>query len=158
MTTESAEADVVLIGGGIMSATLAVLLQQVRPDWSIVACERLDEVGEESSNGWHNAGTGHAGLCELNYTPQAADGSIEAADEPRIMADAELIEEAGRCGAGIAGPVEGSELNPHARGVARVMDQVIAAGECDVDAWEPVYGRLAEAQVKWEGAHGRRLA
>lgn len=87
-----------------------------------------------------------------------ADSSIDAADEPRIIADAELIEEAARSGAGIAGPVEGSELNPHARGVARVIDQIIAAGECDIDAWEPVYGRLAEAQVKWEAAHGRRLA
>lgn len=77
MTNASADVDVVLIGGGIMSATLAVLLQQVRPDWSIVAYERLDEVGEESSNGWNNAGTGHAGLCELNYTPRREDGSID---------------------------------------------------------------------------------
>ncbi len=73
----SADVDVVLIGGGIMSATLAVLLQQVRPDWSIVAYERLNEVGEESSNGWNNAGTGHAGLCELNYTPREANGAID---------------------------------------------------------------------------------
>lgn len=77
MSKASADADVVLIGGGIMSATLAVLLQQVRPDWSIVAYERLDEVGEESSNGWNNAGTGHAGLCELNYTPRQPNGSID---------------------------------------------------------------------------------
>jgi malate dehydrogenase (quinone) len=77
VTQASADVDVVLIGGGIMSATLGVLLQQVRPDWSIVAYERLDEVGQESSNGWNNAGTGHAGLCELNYTPERADGSID---------------------------------------------------------------------------------
>lgn len=77
MTKASADVDVVLIGGGIMSATLGVLLQQARPDWSIVAYERLDEVGEESSNGWNNAGTGHAGLCELNYTPERPDGSID---------------------------------------------------------------------------------
>jgi malate dehydrogenase (quinone) len=83
VTKASADVDVVLIGGGIMSATLAVLLQQVRPDWSIIAYERLDEVGEESSNGWSNAGTGHAGLCELNYTPQREDGSIDVAKAVR---------------------------------------------------------------------------
>jgi malate dehydrogenase (quinone) len=73
----TAETDVVLIGGGIMSATLGVLLHQARPDWSITAYERLDEVGQESSYGWHNAGTGHAGLCELNYTPRRGDGSLD---------------------------------------------------------------------------------
>jgi malate dehydrogenase (quinone) len=83
VTKASADVDVVLIGGGIMSATLGVLLQQVRPDWSIVAYERLNEVGEESSNGWNNAGTGHAGLCELNYTPERADGSIDIAKAVR---------------------------------------------------------------------------
>lgn len=77
MAKASVDVDVVLIGGGIMSATLGVLLQHVRPDWSIVAYERLDQVGQESSNGWNNAGTGHAGLCELNYTPERADGSID---------------------------------------------------------------------------------
>lgn len=77
MAKESAETDVVLIGGGIMSATLGILLRQVRPDWSITAYERHDEVGAESSYAWNNAGTGHAGLCELNYTPERADGSID---------------------------------------------------------------------------------
>jgi len=60
--------DVVLIGGGIMSATLGVLLRRLQPDWSIAVYERLDEVAAEASAAWHNAGTGHAGLCELNYT------------------------------------------------------------------------------------------
>lgn len=66
-----------LIGGGIMSATLGMLLRQARPDTSMVMIERLDKVGEESSNGWNNAGTGHAALCELHYTPQRADGTID---------------------------------------------------------------------------------
>jgi malate dehydrogenase (quinone) len=69
--------DVVLVGAGIMSATLCALLQQVEPGWSITLVERLDGAGAESSYAWHNAGTGHAGLCELNYTPQRPDGSIE---------------------------------------------------------------------------------
>ncbi|CAK9110949.1 unnamed protein product, partial [Durusdinium trenchii] len=63
--------DVLLVGGGIMSATLALLLKQLEPDWKIVMIERLAEVAQESSNGWNNAGTGHSALCEPNYTPEA---------------------------------------------------------------------------------------
>lgn len=70
--------DVALIGGGIMSATLGVLLSEIQPDWDIEVFERLDEVAQESSNPWNNAGTGHAALCELNYMPEAADGSVTA--------------------------------------------------------------------------------
>lgn len=69
--------DVVLVGGGVMSATLGVLLRRVRPDWSILVLERLDGLGLESSSAWHNAGTGHAGLCEFNYTPLDGAGSID---------------------------------------------------------------------------------
>lgn len=69
--------DVVLIGGGIMSATLGALLKQLEPTWTIRIFERLGETAQESSNPWNNAGTGHAALCELNYTPRAADGSID---------------------------------------------------------------------------------
>ncbi|XRD69050.1 malate:quinone oxidoreductase [Microbacterium esteraromaticum] len=71
--------DVVLIGGGIMSATLGTLLRELQPDWKIVAYERLSDVGQESSNPWNNAGTGHAALCELNYMPQGKDGSLDPA-------------------------------------------------------------------------------
>ncbi len=73
------ETDVVLIGAGIMSATLGTLLRLVEPDWSITLLERLDGVAAESSDPWHNAGTGHSALCELNYTPESADGSIDIA-------------------------------------------------------------------------------
>jgi len=69
--------DVVLIGGGIMSATLGTYLQELEPDWSINMYERLDSVADESSNGWNNAGTGHSALAEMNYTPQKADGSVD---------------------------------------------------------------------------------
>ncbi|WP_436037390.1 malate:quinone oxidoreductase [Microbacterium sp. LjRoot45] len=71
--------DVVLIGGGIMSATLGTLLKQLQPEWKIVVCERLSEVAQESSNAWNNAGTGHAALCELNYMPEAPDGTVDPA-------------------------------------------------------------------------------
>ncbi|TVP89937.1 MAG: malate dehydrogenase (quinone) [Pseudomonadaceae bacterium] len=68
--------DVMLVGGGVMSATLGMLLKQLDPEMRIVLVERLDHVAHESTDGWNNAGTGHAGYCELNYTPQAEDGSI----------------------------------------------------------------------------------
>lgn len=72
--------DVLLIGGGIMSATLGVLLHQLEPNWKMELVERLDQVAGESSDGWNNAGTGHSALCELNYTPvNAADGRVEIA-------------------------------------------------------------------------------
>ncbi len=70
------EVDVLLIGGGIMSATLGTYLQALEPDWTVTLVERLDQVAAESSNGWNNAGTGHAALAEMNYTPQNADGSV----------------------------------------------------------------------------------
>nr|WP_275403737.1 malate:quinone oxidoreductase [Nocardioides jishulii] len=69
--------DVILVGGGIMSATLATLLHQVEPTWRMGLVERLDELAQESSGPWNNAGTGHAALCELNYSPQRPDGSVD---------------------------------------------------------------------------------
>ncbi len=75
--TSSSPVDVALIGGGIMSATLASLLKQIQPEWKIVIFERLGDVAEESSNPWNNAGTGHAALCELNYMPESKDGTID---------------------------------------------------------------------------------
>ena len=69
--------DVVLIGGGIMSATFAALLKELSPELSITLFETLEQCGQESSKAWNNAGTGHAGNCELNYTPQRADGSVD---------------------------------------------------------------------------------
>ncbi|CAK9886985.1 MAG: Malate:quinone oxidoreductase [Candidatus Erwinia impunctatus] len=76
-TDSPAEVDVLLIGGGMMSATLGTYLQQLEPTWKICMAERLDEVAQESSNGWNNAGTGHAALAEMNYTPEKTDGSID---------------------------------------------------------------------------------
>uniref|UniRef100_A0A1I7YRR6 Malate dehydrogenase (quinone) n=1 Tax=Steinernema glaseri TaxID=37863 RepID=A0A1I7YRR6_9BILA len=69
--------DVLLIGGGIMSASLGTYLNELEPDWSIDVYERMDKVAEESSNAWNNAGTGHSAFCELNYTSEAADGSMD---------------------------------------------------------------------------------
>jgi malate dehydrogenase (quinone) len=72
-----ARTDVILVGAGIMSATLGALLRRLEPDWSITFVERLDAVAAESSSPWNNAGTGHSALCELNYTPEMPDGSID---------------------------------------------------------------------------------
>lgn len=77
--------DVVLVGGGIMSATLGAMLARVQPDWSIVVYERLGELAGESSNAWNNAGTGHSGMCELNYMPDPCDAT-RAADIARRFA------------------------------------------------------------------------
>jgi malate dehydrogenase (quinone) len=77
--SEHAKTDVVLVGAGIMSATLGALLRLMEPDWSITLVERLDAAAAESSDPWNNAGTGHSALCELNYTPEKPDGSIDIA-------------------------------------------------------------------------------
>ena len=76
--------DVALIGGGIMSATLGTILKQLQPNWEIRIFERLDQVALESSNPWNNAGTGHSALCELNYTPERADGTIDIASAVKV--------------------------------------------------------------------------
>ncbi|HLI96468.1 MAG TPA: malate dehydrogenase (quinone), partial [Candidatus Baltobacteraceae bacterium] len=78
------QVDIVLVGGGIMSATLAALLKEVQDDLTIEIFELLDVPAAESSNAWNNAGTGHAALCELNYTPQNPDGSISIARALKI--------------------------------------------------------------------------
>jgi malate dehydrogenase (quinone) len=76
--------DVALIGGGIMSATLGTLLKQLEPTWNIQIFERLSQVALESSNPWNNAGTGHSALCELNYTPERADGTIDISSAVKV--------------------------------------------------------------------------
>ncbi len=75
--------DVVLIGGGVMSATLGSLIQQLEPAWSITILEALPKVAQESSNPWNNAGTGHSALCELNYTPEK-NGQIDISQAVKV--------------------------------------------------------------------------
>jgi malate dehydrogenase (quinone) len=76
---DSANPDVVLVGGGIMSATLTALLGVVAPQWNVTVFESAPDVAGESSDPWNNAGTGHAALCELNYTPAGPDGRVDPA-------------------------------------------------------------------------------
>lgn len=77
MNTQSSSTDVLLIGGGIMSATAVHMILDREPDFHVTVIERLDELAAESSSAFHNAGTGHAGLCELNYTPELPTGEID---------------------------------------------------------------------------------
>ena len=87
MSNKQNKTDVILIGAGIMSATLGSLLKELEPDWEIKVFERLDKAGDESSNEWNNAGTGHAALCELNYTKEQPDGSIDINKAIKINQD-----------------------------------------------------------------------
>ncbi|GGE53375.1 putative malate:quinone oxidoreductase [Pullulanibacillus camelliae] len=77
MSSIQTKTDVILIGAGVMSATLGSLLKELAPEWEIKVFEKLAKPGEESSNEWNNAGTGHSALCELNYTVERPDGSID---------------------------------------------------------------------------------
>lgn len=87
------QTDVVLMGAGIMSATLGLLLKELDPDITIQIFERLDQAGKESSDAWNNAGTGHSAFCELNYTPQKEDGSINISKAIKIAQSFELSRE-----------------------------------------------------------------
>lgn len=84
---------IVLIGAGIMSATLGTLLKELVPGCSIKIFERLDKVAAESSDPWNNAGTGHSALCELNYTPERADGSIDTSKAIPIIEEFEVTKQ-----------------------------------------------------------------
>jgi len=88
--TTSNQPDVVLVGAGIMSATLAVILKELQPDLKIEIFEKLESAAQESSNAWNNAGTGHAALCELNYTPEKSDGSIDISKALEVNTEYDL--------------------------------------------------------------------
>src|ERR1700760_1764614 len=84
------ELDVVLIGAGIMSSTLGVFLKELEPSLSITMFETLEDCGLESSEAWNNAGTGHAANCEMNYTPERADGSIDISKALQVNVEFDL--------------------------------------------------------------------
>ncbi|MCA1032544.1 malate:quinone oxidoreductase [Bacillus timonensis] len=90
MSNGQTKTDVILIGAGVMSATLGTLLKELVPDWEITVFEKLAAAGVESSNEWNNAGTGHAALCELNYTEEKPDGSVDISKAVRINEQFEI--------------------------------------------------------------------
>lgn len=83
-------ADVVLIGAGIMSATLGTLLKELEPGLKVAIFERLDDCAQESSDPWNNAGTGHAANCEMNYTPPNADGTVNISKALEVNTEFDL--------------------------------------------------------------------
>jgi tRNA threonylcarbamoyladenosine biosynthesis protein TsaB len=89
-----------------------------------------------------------------------ADGSIEAAGGAGLLATSAVASAATAVGATVVGPGQpgDADIAPHARGIARLTNMIALAGPADLASWEPAYGRLAEAQVKWEAEHGRPLA
>jgi len=90
MMNKKSTADVVLIGAGIMSATLGLLLKELQPGITIEIFERLDNAATESSDAWNNAGTGHSAFCELNYTPERSDGTIDTGKAVKIAESFEI--------------------------------------------------------------------
>ena len=92
--TESGEpvVDVVLIGGGIMSATLGTYLTELQPNWQIRMYERMDKVAQESSNGFNNAGTGHSGFMEMNYTEEK-DGKMDISKAVKVAGQFEIAKQ-----------------------------------------------------------------
>lgn len=89
-TTVLKRVDVALIGAGIMSATVGTLLKELDPDLSVAIFERLEGCALESSHGWNNAGTGHAANCELNYTTEQPDGSIDISKALEVNVEFDL--------------------------------------------------------------------
>jgi malate dehydrogenase (quinone) len=141
--------DVVLIGAGIMSATLGTVLKELEPSLSITIFETLDDCGQESSQAWNNAGTGHAANCELNYTPQRADGSVDISEALKVNTESrQLWSYLIRKGA-IADPrsfihpcphmsfVWGRTMSPSCASASRQCPQAIAITEWSIARIEP---------------------
>lgn len=90
MAADTTTHDIVLIGAGIMSATLGVLLKELNPSYNIQIFETLDEAALESSDAWNNAGTGHAANMEFNYTPERSDGTVDVSKALEINTEFDL--------------------------------------------------------------------
>ena len=97
-------------------------------------------------------GERYAALFEVG-----ARGSVHEIERLGMIREGDIAGECERLGARAIGPREMMEVSPHARGVTSMLDDILANGRVTLDTWEPDYGRLAEAQVKWEAAHGRSL-
>ncbi|RPD44887.1 malate:quinone oxidoreductase [Hymenobacter sediminis] len=143
-TTEPADslsADVVLIGAGIMSATLGMMLKELQPDLTIAIVERLDVAAAESSDAWNNAGTGHSAFCELNYTPEKADGTVDISKAIKI---AEQFEESKQFWAYLAETYEVKELT---RFVNHIPHLSFVWGEKNVDFLRKRHAALTKSPL-----------
>jgi len=141
--------DALLVGAGIMGATLARLLRQLDPALELVVLERLPAVAAESSAALNNAGTGHAANCELNYTPQAADGSVPIAKALAINAAFELSLQFW------AALAERGELQDPAAFIRAVPHLSFVWGEANVAflrrRWEALNATPQFAGMQWSG-------
>jgi tRNA threonylcarbamoyladenosine biosynthesis protein TsaB len=127
------------------------------PLFSVSSLALIVASGEMSPGKWMAVlpamrGESFASIIDISDT-----GAVTELEAPSIMKDDVLEKEARSRGARLTGPAGTAGERPRARGAARMLDAIVAAGPRDVESWEPVYGRLAEAQVRWEQAHGRPL-
>ncbi len=140
-TTNSASkqvTDVVLIGAGIMSGTLGVLLKQLQPELTIEIFERLNGAAAESSDAWNNAGTGHSAFCELNYTPELPDGSIDTSKAVKIAESFEISKQFW------AYLVEQKIVNPPEGFIRSIPHMSFVWGEEDVNYLRKRYAALQQ--------------
>lgn len=129
--------DVLLVGAGVMSATLGSLISSIEPNWSISVYERLDGAAQESSGPWNNAGTGHAALCELNYTPQLADGTVDVSKAIKVNEQFQLSRQFWAHG------VENGLLDNPGSFINAVPHVSFAQGEADAKYLKARYEALA---------------
>lgn len=133
--------DVALIGAGIMSATLGTLLLELDPSLRIEIFERLDRAAAESSDAWNNAGTGHAGYCELNYTPRRPDGTVDCAKALHIASQFALSLELWQ------GLVARGDLPDLGRFMRQVPHLSLVWGEDDVGFLTKRHAQLRESPL-----------
>lgn len=139
--TSTTKADVVLIGAGIMSATLGMLLKQLQPDLTIQIIERLDHAAAESSDAWNNAGTGHSAFCELNYTPEREDGTIDTSKATKIAGSFEVSKQFW------AYLVEHTIINPPGSFIHPIPHMSFVWGDKNVDFLRKRYEALQECHL-----------
>src|SRR6476660_6364770 len=139
--TEQNNPDVVLIGAGIMSATLGVFLKELMPNITIAIYERLHKPAEESSDAWNNAGTGHSAFCELNYTPERSDGSIDTSKALKIAESFEVSKQLW------AYLLEHDIINPPADFIHSIPHMSFVWGEQNVSFLKRRYAALIKSHL-----------
>jgi len=151
------DCDAILVGSGIMSATLAALLRSLLPELTLRVVEAGPGLARESSDGWHNAGTGHAGICELSYTPaRSADGTIDVARAIRIgQRFAHSLQFWGHAVASAAIPADFIHAVPHATFVIGADDVAFLRDRRAALAAHPLF---APMQFSADPARIERLA
>src|SRR6478672_10739627 len=139
--TDTTKVDVCLVGAGIMSGTLGMLLKELDPGLSMEIIERLDSAAAESSDAWNNAGTGHSAFCELNYTPEREDGTIDTSKATKIAESFEISKQFW------AYLVEHNVINPPGSFIHSIPHMSFVWGEKNVSYLRKRYDALQECQL-----------